>query len=311
MTTLAGGCFGKLPFYGDFIRVHGERDPVQAVERWFHGGALDPASPRAAAFGASGPSFAIAHEHGQWWGIAQFPSQDQVGRRHPFALFAALPATEPVREVGVLPLLFIPFFARVMQAAARGWPSTQAGVKEMVATLGVSVDPAGEESRLMPALDSCTARELWQALAGAGGEARAGAIRGGLLGAAHDRAVHGLRIQPMAHQLHLSFWLMLLWLLRESHGMPALLAMHPGAPGRTPSACVLYERPSAATCFAALWPACAAAEATSGIHDLVGAATRHPPLPLDDAAADPDATLRDLLHAVVALARQARMGRAR
>jgi type VI secretion system ImpM family protein len=311
MSTLSGGCFGKLPFYGDFIRVHGERAPVQAIERWFQSGALEPGSARAGAFAASGPSFCVAHEHGQWWGIAQFPSQDQVGRRHPFALFAALPAAEAVREVGVLPMLFIPFFARAMQAAARGWPSSATGVKEMVATLAASVDPAGEEARLMPALDSCSVRELWQALLGEGGAERAGAVLGSLVGAVADKAVHGVRIQPMAHQVHLSFWLMLAWLLRERPGMPALLAMHPGAAARAPSACVLYDRPSVAACFAALWPECATPEAREGIHDLGAAAGRHQPIAPEVAGMDPDATLRDLLHGVVAHARQARASRAR
>ncbi len=44
------GCFGKLPGFGDFVRVHGERAPIAAIERWCSGLALEAGSTRSSQF---------------------------------------------------------------------------------------------------------------------------------------------------------------------------------------------------------------------------------------------------------------------
>jgi type VI secretion system ImpM family protein len=314
MTVLTAGCFGKLPCYGDFIRVHAEQTPVDAVERWFSAGKLDPLHQdgRMAAFAASGPAFAIQQGGGSWWGSALFASRDQVGRLYPFAVFTSIPIETVGAEVGVVPTLFIPFFQKAMQAAAAGWPDSVGAVKDLLATLTTQIDVPTEEGRLVSALDTCTNHDLWTSLLGGFPDPRGGQVFADLAAIAHGvSGGHGLRIQPMAHQIHFCFWLMLLWLLRDKPGAPALLALLPESPGRSPSATVLFDRPTTAQCFATLWPACASPEMLSGIHDLVHGLGQASAPALPEYLEDGDLSLRDVLHALASAGRELRHGRAR
>ena len=59
-----------------------------------------------------------------------------------------------------------------------------------------------------------------------------------------------MRIQPMVHQGHFCFWIMLLWLLRDRPGLPALITLMPDSPVNPPSATILWDKPSLATIFA-------------------------------------------------------------
>lgn len=313
MTSLTIGGFGKLPGYGDFIRVHGEASPVALIERWVASAAIEEKSPRAQAFLAGGPTFAVTSHAGHWWGIALFPSHDQVGRIHPFALFAGLPIASAGHEVGVLPLLFIPFFQQALQAAQGSWPSTVPAVRERILALHAQVDARAEEARLIGVLDGALARDLWQGLLGRWDPERARAVVAHLLAAVQTPAVHGLRIQPMSHQAHLCFWLMLVWLARPQPTPPVLLAMQPGGPSQTSAAGVLWDRPQVHDAATLLWPA-AAREPLTDVLDLAtgeGPVLDVPPLPPLEALEDPELPLRDLLHALAAVGRQPRGVRAR
>jgi type VI secretion system ImpM family protein len=304
MTALPVGCHGKLPFHGDFIRLHGSPSPADAIDRWFVSGARTMADT--AAFDRSGPVFAIIPDQGLWWGTVVFPSRDHVGRRYPFAVFTGIPAQQFGSEVGLVAMAFVPFFQRVLAAQAKGWPGSVEDLRAMLAGLAWTPDMVADEKRLVASLEDFTSRELWSALLGSFVDPRKDGIVAGLLATASGSAnAAGLRIQPMVHQGHFCFWLMLLWLLRDRAGMPALITLMPESAGMPPSATVLWDRPSLATVFAALWPASTPPGTATGISDLLAMSGK--PLPeLEEPMSDGDLPLRDLLHAIVSAARRQR-----
>jgi type VI secretion system ImpM family protein len=323
MSAKAVGCFGKLPFYGDFIRVHGDKSPIAAIERWYGGGAVEAGSTRARQFLASGPVFALVQDGGMWWGVALFPSQDQVGRPHPFAIFAGLDPEETGDEVGLLPLIFIPFFQRTGPAfaqahAASGLPQ----VRELLAALPVPLALDKAEAQLVAGLETVKAGELWTGLFGGAqdpNQVLAERTMATLMAVSHDPAVVGLRIRPMVHQIHFCCLLMLYWLLRARVGMPALIALLPGSAKRQPAAVILAERPAGSAVFASLWPevgvdesqAVAVATALGGIQDLVSGPQRSAPVTVDRSLIDPELPLRELLHGLASLGRTKRFTRKR
>jgi len=312
MTVLSPGCFGKLPFHGDFIRLQADQVAVDAIERWFAAGKLDPhqRDGRCAAFASSGPAFALQQGGTSWWAIVLFASYDQVGRHYPFAVFTQIPIAEAGAEAGLIPSLFIGFFQKVMARAQAGWPQSLGECREMLASLATPVDVPAEEGRLLSALDLTTNQELWSGLLGSFDDVRRTRIFSDLVQIAHGTVGgNGLCIRPMVHQIHFCFWLMLLWLLRDKPGVPALLALLPEAGGRPPSATVLFDRPSTAQCFATLWPACAMPEAAAGIHDLVTGLGLPTVLQLPSELEDGDLSLRDCLHALATAGREHRPSR--
>jgi len=312
MTSLSAGCFGKLPFHGDFIRLQADQVAVDAIERWFTAGKLDPhqRDGRCEAFSAAGPAFALQQGGSSWWAIALVASHDQVGRHYPFAVFTQIPISEAGTEAGLIPSLFIGFFQKVMAQAQAGWPQSLSKCREMLGNLACQVDVPAEEGRLLNALDLTSNQELWTGLLGAFDDARRTRVFSDLVRIANGTAGgHGLRIQPMVHQIHFCFWLMLLWLLRDKPGVPALLALLPESGGRPPSATVLFDRPSTAQVFATLWPGCAQPEAAAGIHDLVTGLGLPSVVQLPAELEDGDLSLRDCLHALASAGREHRHSR--
>jgi len=317
--TWSVGCFGKLPFHGEFLRLGGDASPVEPIERWWLAGALDPqrGAQRMGGFTTSGPLFALFPHQGTWWAVALFPSQDQVGRQYPFAVFAGLPAESIGEDAGLAPALFVPFFHSVYQASAAGWASSLPELREQLAGLGGAVDVGAQERRLLADLAGATAHDLWSGLIGSFADRRRYRIVDALQRACADRESIGLRIAPMPHQVHCCFWLMLLRLLRPgARGLP-LVVLHPGLAGRLPAATAFWTMPTPARAFATLWPACglppAANPAEPDVVDLLAAALTQTSaggdVGLRELLDDPDLTLRNLLHDLTARARQA--GRAR
>lgn len=85
------GCFGKLPFYGDFLSFGVDSPEAQAFVTWLQDGAASSAVP----------SFAPDQLVQMVWQPAGtrrtlvavlWPSLDAAGRRFPFSLFTSLPA---------------------------------------------------------------------------------------------------------------------------------------------------------------------------------------------------------------------------
>lgn len=84
------GCFGKLPIYGDFLSAAGDSPEAQEFVNWLQEGVAACAVP----------TFAPDQMLQMLWQPASsrrtlaallWPSQDQAGRRFPFAMFASLP----------------------------------------------------------------------------------------------------------------------------------------------------------------------------------------------------------------------------
>jgi type VI secretion system ImpM family protein len=299
MSTPHFGHFGKLPWHGDFLRDAPAGAPLELIDSWLAAAPIGPPGQRSAAFDAAGPSLAMVRTRGSWWAMAMFPSQDAVGRRFPFCVLAGLPEAEFGGEAALVPMLWLPFLVRCLQQSARGWPQDQATLRETVKTCVQPVDADGGGRRLVESLADHRVADLWRGTLGTEGDPRRAGVWADLVSlAVEPEAATGLLLRPMAHQLHLPFVLMLQQLLGDSTCAPVLIGMHPGRPGEPPSATILWGRPSAAECLAALWPSMPGAE-SSRIHDPVlkpgafGDADEAP-----EALGDPSMSLRDLLHEV-------------
>jgi len=299
MATPSAGFFGKLPWHGDFLRGAPAGAPLELIDAWLASAPIGPPGPRSAAFDAAGPSLAMVRTRGMWWALAFFPSQDAVGRRFPFCAMAGLPEAEFGGESALVPMLWLPFLGRCLQQAARGWPQDQAALRDAVQACVQPIDPEGGGRRLVDALADHRVTDLWRATLGASNDARRAGVWADLVGLASEpAAATGLLLRPIAHQLHLPFVLMLQQIIGDAGCAPVLIGMHAGRPGVPPSAAVLWGRPSAAECLAALWPSMPGAD-SARIHDPVtrpgtfGDADEAP-----ERLGDPSVSLRDLLHEV-------------
>ncbi len=295
---IATGCFGKLPAHGDFLRLlpPGIAAPDRLVDGWFQAAGLDQTRhpDRAAAFAAAAPAFALVPHQGRWWALASFPSQDAVGRQHPFTVAAGISAFGMDEEVGLLPILFAPFFQAAYARHLGGWPATPDALAAACRELTAGVDEAGAQAALVAGLESTTQGALWGSLLGDPlHPGRAGVLA--MLAAPPPRM---LRISPLVHQMPLAFVLMAVQLIHGAEGAPALIAMLATAPG---SAAVLYGQPRPEACTAALWPGLAPASFHEGACDL--AAGRASGAGELAALGDGRDSLRDLLHRLVAARR--------
>lgn len=293
------GSFGKLPWHGDFLRDAPPGAPLELLDAWLAPAPIGPPGPRSEAFDNAGPTMAMVKARGTWWAMALFPSRDAVGRRYPFCVLAGLPEAEFDGEPGLVPLVWTPFLVRCLQQAARGWPQTQGELRAAVAACGQPLDIDSESRRLVESLADHRCSEFWRGTLGSVQDPRIPGVWADLvaLAAAPDRAI-GVRVRPMMHQLHLAWVLILQQLTGGTGCSPVFIAMQPGRPGDAPGATVLWGRPTAGECLAALWPAMPGAD-SGRIHDPVqrpgtfGDADAAP-LAIDD----PGSSLRDLLHLV-------------
>lgn len=295
MAILAPGYFGKLPGHGDFLRAEPAGAPLDLIDAWLAPARLGANHAADAALDAAGPVLALVRSRGQWWALALFPSRDAVGRRYPFCVLAGLPAEEVGGETAVVPAACAPFLVRCLHRSAAGWPADQAGLRAVVAGLGGQVDLDAEEHRLVGSLGDESQGRLWSGLLGrADDPRRAGVWSAAVAAGRSGEASCGLRLAPLAQLHHLAFWIMLLRFTgREAD--PSLIAIHPGLPGRQPSATLVWGRPTAAECLAALWPSMPGAATTRLVDPLAASGgINDAPEFLDE----PDLSLREVLHLV-------------
>jgi type VI secretion system ImpM family protein len=297
MTLPLIGSFGKLPWHGDFLRDVPASAPIDLIDAWLAQAPIGPPGTGSASFDAAGPAMALVRARGCWWALCLFPSRDSVGRRFPFCVLAGLPEEEFAGEVGLLPSAWTPFLVRCLQQGARGWPSSQAALHEAVAACNQPVDVEGEERRLVDHLADHSVDSWLRTTLGASADPRRAGVWADLTELARDpQRATGLIMRPMAHQIHLSFVLMLQRLVGDEGCMPVFIGLHPGSPGDQASATILWGRPTAGECLAALWPTMPGGSAAR-IHDLVqrpgtiGDAS-DAPTSLDR----PGSSLRDMLH---------------
>jgi len=302
MTSIAA--WGKLPVFGDFVRVGSESAPVTAFDAAFTALRLDVAS--ADAFAASGPVVAFVHQADRWWGSVVLPSTDRVGRHAPFVAVAGIRSVDPADEIGVLPLAFAPFIQRVLQQHALGWPAEGEAVRQVLAGFGADLALDSAEEAFVAHLEATTQQALATTVGGQ--EQLADILRTVVATAGGRLAASGVRVAPVAGPVQAGFWLAAAWLMRGRDETPGPLVLHPGGVGLAPSITQLWPGPTAAEFAAVLWPANAAPELGAKV---VSAPTRLaddvrlPP----DLMTDPRAHLRDLLYRVVSQRRTQRYTR--
>ena len=132
------GCFGKLPFYGDYLKVgvsqptaralielmlHGKRE--LAVDESDHGGYKDVA--------IEGRHWILFGERGSkelFVGVLR-PSRDGGGRHFPFVVFTHVPRKIYGRHYSLLPLALAPIWVALAEAwEALGDVATRDGFEE-------------------------------------------------------------------------------------------------------------------------------------------------------------------------------------
>lgn len=305
MTTAPlAGSFGKLPWHGDFLRDPPPGAPLDLLDAWLAGAPIGPPGPRSEAFDAAGPGLAMVRARGSWWAMALFPSRDAVGRRYPFCVVAGVPEAAFGGEPGLVPTAWAPFLVRCLQQAARGWPQEAGALRAAVAACAQPIDVDHEGQRLVEALGDHRLADFWRGVLGAADDPRRAALWSTLLAlAAEPAASTGVRLRPMVHQLHLAFVLMLMRQVGGAGCAPVFIGMQPGRPGEAPGATILWGRPTAGECLAALWPAMPGADGTR-IRDPLRQSA--PPGALPEIATDPATSLRDLLHEAGRIVRRQR-----
>lgn len=245
MSRVEAGCFGKLPFQGDFIR-HGPQGPELArLDQWLQEG-LAAAQRRLgdglkSAFEAAPTSrFLLAPRPGapgqRWLAGALTPGRDRVGRQFPFVVFAALdPALVKGRAPAALPALAGPLLdaadALARKAVGLGaLPDLYAKVDACSTTL----DPAAADRALGEALDERAAADLWR---DAIGDAKAGLDALALtnladLAAPKARPRFALALPVGASAARdVAFWLAAVAALRGADAPPSICAWNPPGPG--------------------------------------------------------------------------------
>lgn len=250
MSSISLAAWGKLPAFGDFLRLGSNSAPVSAFDAAFTALALD--QQRAAAFAASGPVLTFIHHSDRWWGSVVLPSHDSVGRKSPFVATAAVRSIDPGDEIGVLPLAFAPFIQRILAQHQAGWPTSQDAVGAAVSAAAAGLDLEKAEGDFVARLEATAQADLW----GAFGSAEACRQAMSVAAAAANGTIPGagLRVLPVAGQIQACFWLAAIWMVRSRDEAPGPLVIHPGGPGLAPSVTVLWPSPTAGQLAAALWP---------------------------------------------------------
>ncbi len=288
--------WGKLPGFGDFLRLGSRSAPLSAIDTAFTELRLDTA--RAAAFSASAPVVAFFHQADRWWGSVVLPSTDRVGRPAPLVAMAGLRAVDPADEIGVLPLAFGSFIGRVLAQHAAGWPTEQDAVLAAVAAAAADLDLGAAEETFVATLEASPQETLWALTGGAAGCHRTLSI---VAAAAAGRLpVVGMRIAPIGSPVNAGFWLSAAWLVRGRDDPPGPIVLHPGAAGIAPSVALLWPSPTGAALAAILWPAAVlpAYFPALATPQLEGVLPREVRLPAD-LCADGKSHLRDLLYRLV------------
>ena len=302
MTSIAA--WGKLPVFGDFVRVGSEAAPVAAFDAAFTALRLDVNNVEA--FAASGPVVSFVHQADRWWGSVVLPSTDRVGRHAPFVAVAGIRSVDPADEIGVLPLAFAPFIQRVLQQNALGWPAEGEAVRQVLAGFGADLALDSAEEAFVAHLEATTQEALTATFGGQ--QLLADVLRTVVATAGGRLAASGVRVSPVAGPVQAGFWLAAAWLMRGRDETPGPLVLHPGGVGRAPSITQLWPGPTAGEFAAVLWPANAAPELGAKVVSAPTPLAQEVRLP-PDLLADPRAHLRDLLYRVVSQRRTQRYTR--
>ena len=195
---------------------------------------------------------------------------------------------------------------RCFQAAQQGWPSDLNVLRAGLPNLAPAIDLGAEERRLVAAFDTTTIGEVWNGLLGSAGDARREAVFADILAlAAGSSPAGGYRFQPMAHQNHLGFWLMLLMVCGERPVLPSVITLRFASAGKAPAATLFFDRPEAAAVLASLWPEIAPPTA-SRVHDAAANAGVLGDEDIPTALLAADLPLRDLVHGLTSAVRQRR-----
>lgn len=168
------GAYGKLPRIGDFVAVRAKAEPAYQFQGWL-AKALDWADRRQlpgwpTVFENQPPLAFVYRPRPRTGGVlvgAMWASRDMVGRRHPFAVFTAVPDADARAGAHLLPLAITPF---VEQAAAlRGAFEAAGSAAEVEASLA-SLRPVVIDEVAGRAYDTwvrdMTAFDLWGTLYG-------------------------------------------------------------------------------------------------------------------------------------------------
>lgn len=151
------GCFGKLPIYADFIRLHAESKEVRDLDQWFQEGIhfarakvgrsweddFSKADRWRFVFHTGGDSFLTG---------VYLPGRDKAGRRYPFFLFLRGEKGRLGIPLWLAPIFFSEILTTFSEVARAGWQD-----KDLRAFLsfvgGLSFRPPSE---------SASARELYR-----------------------------------------------------------------------------------------------------------------------------------------------------
>ena len=218
MSPFIAGCYGKLPFHGDFIRHRAALPEVDALDEWIQSGilALRQAAGTGweAAFDAAPPLRFLYAPKGaaRVLGGVLAPSRDRAGRRFPFLVFAGpLEARAAAGEPTQLPALLSSFMDRAEDLALRGWNGLD--LKALPARVDALASPAPEAVAARTACaefaSTTTAGAFWSALFGAADDPRRFLLLENLAETLAGRAVPRfvLRFPPSGGETAVAFWL--------------------------------------------------------------------------------------------------------
>src|SRR5205823_6094705 len=107
--ALQVGFYGKLPQFGDFMQYRATHEGVRALDEWFQSGLLSihkAGGDALADYPELPPVQFLFHapEGGSCLIGAFRTSEDQSGRRYPFAVFGVLECEKEVRAHALLPV---------------------------------------------------------------------------------------------------------------------------------------------------------------------------------------------------------------
>jgi len=295
-------CHGKLPLFGDFVRLNGESSPcLGALDRWLMNGIESGYAQAGRAFESKLRSFepmrvVLWGGADRCWTGLVVPSADAVGRVYPFTfgweLQGGLPLPELMPLFGFADMLAL---SGLVERSRRDKPP----LGEFLAELGgMRLRPDAEVSDevLGAFLRERALEELCRDWPDGGSSDR-------LSRSLHELSLLGqppfpprylTRIPYSGEPAEVGFWLKLITSWMPDGARPTLLAW-PAAAGAPGDLRVLYDRLEARYLGQALWPA----QEGGAVLDLARAASASRPTPGYEAFASAvpvSASLRELVR---------------
>ncbi|MHC5039339.1 MAG: type VI secretion system-associated protein TagF [Planctomycetota bacterium] len=237
-TSRRVGCFGKLPFHGDFLRHNAGLVEMQTVDRWLGEGIH--ATTRSLnhqwehQFDRASPSRLVYHSPltGRVLAAHLTPARDRVGRRFPFLLFLLAEAPSDIEDLGSWLPAFEPFFQVAPGIVSRGSGSqTRRDFLTQVAFLDSSF-PFHQEDRYAKQLASETVGNLFTRIFGSPTNPGKYSLMANVL---HICRTHSsprcvLRFPTCASSLDVGFWVSLVSRLKPSGTKPRMVLWNRPAP---------------------------------------------------------------------------------